>query len=139
MTFTVARANRKTLPQQLVALARLPVTTDISTKRGRLTWYGELRPTPLSRTYALRLSYAGGSATPVVTIIRPRLRTDDVRDLPHVWARDELCLCYPCQWNSGKLIAHTIIPWASEWLLHFEIFKFTDTWHGGGHEPAVLR
>jgi len=34
------------------------------------------------------------------------------------------------------LIADTIIPWASEWLFHYEIWKVTKTWHGGGHDPS---
>jgi len=50
-----------------------------------------------------------------------------------------LCLCYPMEWDAGQLIARTIIPWASEWLLHFEIFVASGRWHGGGHEPAVPR
>lgn len=34
------------------------------------------------------------------------------------------------------LIADTIVPWASEWLLHYEYWLSTGTWHGGGHEPV---
>jgi len=139
MASTVACVVRKTLAQQLVALARMPVTSNVTIKRGRLMWHGELQPSPLSRIYALRLTYAGGHRTPAVSVVRPQLRTEEVQDLPHVYARDELCLCYPWQWNAGQLIARTIIPWASEWLLHFEIFKFTGCWRGGGHEPAVAR
>ena len=60
-----------------------------------------------------------------------------LEDLPHVFDGDELCLCYPRQFNPRILIAKTIIPWASEWLLHFEFFLITGAWHGGGHEPAV--
>jgi hypothetical protein len=26
----------------------------------------------------------------------------------------------------------TILPWAAEWLLHYETWKVTDCWHGGG-------
>jgi hypothetical protein len=33
------------------------------------------------------------------------------------------------------LIATSIVPWASEWLLHYEIWRATGTWTGGGHEP----
>jgi hypothetical protein len=128
---------RKTLAQQLVALARMPVTSDVTIKASRLRWRGALQPSPLSRTYSLRLSYDGGDWTPNVVVEHPHLRTEDVRDLPHVYSGDELCLCYPWEWGAGQLIARTIIPWASEWLLHFEIFAFTGRWHGGGHEPAV--
>lgn len=115
----------------------MPVTLDVTVKRGRLRWLGELRPTPLSRAYNVRLIYSAGPRAPVVTVLRPQLRTEAVRDLPHVYRGDELCLCYPWEWHEEHLIARTIVPWASEWLLHFEIFSFTGCWHGGGHEPAV--
>jgi hypothetical protein len=134
----VARVVRRTLAQQLFSLARLPVTSDVTITRSRLAWRGELQPSPLSRIYTLRLTYADGHPTPAVTVVRPQLRTDEVESLPHVYPGDELCLCYPWEWDAGQLIARTIIPWASEWLLHFEIFKATGRWHGGGHDPAVL-
>ena len=32
------------------------------------------------------------------------------------------------------LIATTTVPWAAEWLLHYELWLATDgTWCGGGH------
>lgn len=85
----------------------------------------------------MRIGYAIGHRAPGVTVADPALRAEDVESLPHVYAEDRLCLCYPWQWDDGKLIARTIVPWAAEWLLHFEIWKATGTWHGGGHEPAV--
>ena len=36
------------------------------------------------------------------------------------------------EWDKTKFIAETIIPWTSEWLLHYEIWVATGTWHGGG-------
>ena len=137
MVSSVVRGGRKTLAQQLVALARMPMTSHVSIKRSRLTWFGVIQPSPLSRTYSLRLTYGGGDRTPAVDVVDPQLRSEEVENLPHVYPGDELCLCYPWEWCGGKLIARTIIPWASEWLLHFEIFKLTGEWHGGGHEPAV--
>lgn len=83
------------------------------------------------------MSYNGGNRTPAVTVLDPPLRAEEIVDLPHVYPGDVLCLCYPWEWSAGKLIARTIIPWAAEWLLHFEIFAATGRWHGGGHEPAV--
>lgn len=130
-------ATSKTLAQQMLGLARLPVTTSVTVKRSRLRWAGELQPTPLSVTYAVRIGYAIGRRAPAVDVVRPELRAEDVKRLPHVYAEDRLCLCYPWQWDDGKLIARTIVPWAAEWLLHFEIWMATSTWHGGGHEPAI--
>jgi hypothetical protein len=132
-----ARGNRKTLAQQALALGHMPLTSSVTITRGRLLWQGQITPTRASRTFMLRMSYDGRDGTPSVTVVRPELRSDDVRRLPHVYPDDELCLCYPREWNAGKLIAYTIIPWAAEWLVHYEIFLVTGTWHGGGHEPAV--
>jgi len=125
------RRDSKTLAQQLGALTRLPVTTSVTIKRSRLTWTGDLQPTPLSITYTVRHS------RPSVTVLRPELHADDVGSLPHVYMQDRLCLCYPWQWTPGTLIAPTIIPWAAEWLLHFEVWKVTNKWHGGGHEATA--
>jgi len=36
-------------------------------------------------------------------------------------------------------IASTILPWASEWLFHYEIWRATGEWTGGGREPAADR
>ena len=36
-------------------------------------------------------------------------------------------------------IAETIIPWASEWLLHYEIWLATGEWQGGGIHPDISK
>ena len=47
-----------------------------------------------------------------------------------------LCLYYPCEWNSTMNISDTIIPWISEWLYYFEFWCITGEWHGGGKHPT---
>jgi len=32
-------------------------------------------------------------------------------------------------------LADTILPWAAEWLAHYEIWFATGTWYGGGEWP----
>ena len=130
-------AGSRTLIQQLAVLDRLPVTTSVTIERGRLSWTGELQPSPLSDTYTVHISYATRERAPTVTVLRPELRAAGVDSLPHVYTQDRLCLYYPWQWTNDKLIGRTIVPWASEWLFHYEIWKATGTWHGGGHEPAT--
>lgn len=130
-------AHRRTLVQQLAALERVPVTTSATIRRGRLTWTGELQPSPLSDTYTIRIDYSDRHNAPTVTVLRPELRAENVRLLPHVYRREHPCLCYPWQWTDDKLITRTIVPWAAEWLLHYEIWKVTGIWYGGGHEPAA--
>ena len=36
------------------------------------------------------------------------------------------------EWAERMLIAEIIVPWISEWLLHYEIWLVTGEWHGGG-------
>ena len=59
--------------------------------------------------------------------------------LPHVYdhVKQQLCLYYgPArEWTPDKMIADTIVPWASEWLLHYEFWLVTGIWHGGGIHP----
>jgi len=131
-------AHPKTLIQQLGGLACLAITRDVELRRGCLRWRADVQPSPLSLTYTLSLTYRGGSRPPSVFILDPPLRREQVKGLPHVYPEDELCLCYPSEWDEGKLISRTVVPWAAEWLLHFELWKQTEEWHGGGHEPAVL-
>ncbi len=131
-------ADPKTLAQQLGALAGLSVTRQARIRRSRLTWHASLQPTPLSRTYVVRLDYAQGGPAPRVRVLSPDLRDGGIERLPHVYSGDELCLCYPWQWNDGALIVRTVVPWASEWLLHYELWKIDRRWRGGGHEPAVM-
>jgi len=120
----------------MVALARMPITSSVTIKASRLSWRGVVQPTPLSQTYTLQLTYGGSDTKPVVKVLEPELRDEGVDHLPHVFPGDRLCLCYPWEWNAGRLIAWTIIPWSAEWLVHFEIFQATGEWRGGGHEPA---
>jgi hypothetical protein len=45
-----------------------------------------------------------------------------------------LCLYYrkAQEWNNQLYIADTIIPWTSEWLLHYEFWLASGDWHGRG-------
>lgn len=58
--------------------------------------------------------------------------------LPHVYD-DCLCLYTPGQWDRSMQIATTIIPWTAEWLFHYELWKATDHWVGGGDVYAPSR
>jgi hypothetical protein len=35
------------------------------------------------------------------------------------------------------LLCQTIVPWISEWLLHYEIWLVTGKWCAGGIHPTV--
>ena len=83
----------------------------------------------------MKVEFQSGWGRPKITVLEPALRDPGGRALPHVFPGDKLCLHFPGEWQPSELIASTIMPWVSEWLLHYEIWKATGEWHGGGHEP----
>ena len=104
----------------------------------RLTWKGNITPSPLSVTYTLKLVYKLGDR-PKIFVLHPKLGIPGGSKLPHVYSEEkkQLCLYYPDgkEWNNKKLIAKTIIPWSAEWLFHYEIWAVTGKWNGGGIHP----
>ena len=97
-----------------------------------------LQPTVASRTHTVRLTHHHGEH-PQVDVIEPKLGLrPDADQLPHVYYGDHLCLYYCGEWNDSLRLARTVLPWASEWLLHYELWLATGAWHGGGtaHGPA---
>ena len=107
------------------------------TKYGNvLVWKGKLKPTPLSQEYTLRLRYRL-KERPEVHVIEPKLFIPEGKRLPHVFEGNELCLYFKSDWQPDMDIAETIIPWASEWLLHYEIWLVTGEWQGGGIHPKI--
>jgi hypothetical protein len=110
----------------------LPAATS-AVRRGELECIAPIQPSPASQTYTVRLRYRHGRQ-PRVTVITPQLtRHPDLYALPHVYPGDELCLYYPGEWRHNMLLATTILPWAAEWLLHYELWLITGSWSGGGH------
>jgi hypothetical protein len=100
--------------------------------RGRLICTAALQPTEQSCTYIVEVSYKPGTR-PAVRVRDPALELwPGTGALPHVYPGDELCLNYPGEWDSSMSVGHTILPWASEWLLHYEIWLVTGEWTGGG-------
>lgn len=93
-----------------------------------------IRPSPASQTYTVQLRYRHGDH-PHVTVIDPPLEAGPGRqDLPHVYPGNELCLYYPGEWRHNMLLATTVLPWIAEWLIHYEVWRVTGQWTGGGHD-----
>jgi hypothetical protein len=102
-----------------------------------LTWVSDITPSPLSATYTLKLHYKYQKGAKVYVIDpMPLTLAKGKALLPHVYSTPEqrLCLYYPQdkEWNTGMYYVHTLIPWACEWLCHYELWVSTGTWHGGG-------
>jgi hypothetical protein len=92
-----------------------------------------LCPTPMSQTYSVKIIYSI-TKTPNVYVKELLKQTG----LPHVYSGNRLCLYYPGsgEWSHRSVLADTILPWASEWLLHYELWSITGKWHGGGRHAT---
>lgn len=106
----------------------------LTVKAGRIKWVGEIKPTPISDTYKVEVSKRQGSRRARVVVLDPPIASAEDEKLPHVFPGNELCLHYPGEWD-GSRIDETLLPWIAEWLLHYELWRATGAWHGGGHEP----
>jgi len=105
---------------------------------GAAVWAGELRPTPLSSAYLIRIKYSLGSQ-PETRVVSPALRyASGCESIPHTYADGSLCLYMPSygEWTPRRFIADTIVPWASLWLAHYEFWLATGEWRGGGEHPG---
>ena len=87
----------------------------------KATWEGELQPDKEMRKHKVIIEYKLGE-NPKVSI------PTWVGKSKHKYKEDLLCLYYKNwqNWNGHKLIANTIIPWISQWLLFNEFYKLTD-------------
>jgi hypothetical protein len=127
----VASRRTLTVTQQALALASAFPEYRPRIVRSRLVWVGELQPSPVSEIYAVRIQYAGRERPAISLLDPPSDAGDD--SLPHTFEDHTLCLHYPWEWCAHQLIVSTIVPWTSEWLFYYELFKITGRWHGGGH------
>lgn len=105
-------------------------------QRANLTWQFDAQPTPVSRTYRMRLEYALRSA-PQIFVVAPNLQAlAEDRHIPHLYdqGRGRLCLYLPRtgEWHDRRLLADTLVPWSVLWLFYFEEWLISDEWKGGG-------
>lgn len=130
------------IAQQIVALKRdysFGVTKMIT--YNHLVWEGKLKSSPLGDEYLIKVSYKKGEK-PNIFVLEPKeLKLPEGKSkLEHVYdsKRQKLCLYYPKakEWNETKTLASTILPWAIEWLYHYELWLITSEWHGGGIHPG---
>jgi hypothetical protein len=102
-----------------------------------LVWTGRLTPTPLSREYTVRVRHACGQI-PHVALVEPRLEPAERDLLHHLYPNGDLCLHRLDEWDPSMLLTETIIPWTSEWLAHYELWKRTHQWYGDGNGVAEV-
>lgn len=104
-----------------------------------IEWVHTVTPSPLSRTYTIKLHYIRNNGAKVYVLDpKPLDLAPGKTKLPHVYSTPEqrLCLYYPdgTEWDVSMLYVKTLIPWACEWLIHYEIWVGTGKWCGGGIE-----
>ena len=123
--------GRLNLGQQALGLRSVYPDGSVWLGPNSLVWRGRLKPSELSREYIIEISLKVGH-NPVVNVVDPPLEPNAQGVLPHIWDDGSLCLNRPGQWTSRMHLVDTILPWASEWLLYYEIWKGTGLWLGDG-------
>jgi hypothetical protein len=118
-----------TIAQQAGALGAVFPNSRIRMHASKLIWTGELHPSDLSRIYTVTIEYRR-PYQPRVVVVSPELQPDAEGFLPHMYDDNSLCLHDRGQWKPQILIVDTIVPWAAEWLLHYEVWLATNTWYG---------
>jgi hypothetical protein len=123
----MAPARRLTIAQQALGLRSVFPDSRPVIRRDRLRWTGRLQPCELSRIYTVMITYTVGRY-PVTQIRDPQLSATEKGFLPHTYNDQSLCLHDAGQWAEHMLIVDTIVPWAAEWLLHYEVWVATGEW-----------
>jgi hypothetical protein len=65
-------------------------------------------------------------------LAEPRLEPAERDLLHHLYPNGDLCLHRLDEWGPSMLLIETIVPWTSEWLAHYELWKRTHQWYGDG-------
>lgn len=135
----IIRENKISLYAQLGKLQHYfpNSTTYVDKCKMQFTWKTTLCPSELSSSYEIKLVYKFGK-NPDVFVVSPKplALAEGKSKLPHVYDHDKQWLCLyhkpSREWTPNMMIADTIVPWISEWLLHYEYWVVTGIWHGGG-------
>lgn len=113
-----------------------------------LVWVGPLRGFAMDYQVQVHWDFLTPGAVPLVFIRAPKIAPRPGAafiDLPHLLYNAErpedsgLCLFDPDarQWDGSKFIADTIVPWASEWLHYYELWRLDGVWRGA-NAPGPL-
>ncbi|MFC8563905.1 hypothetical protein [Peribacillus frigoritolerans] len=135
--------NKLPLSKQVIAMEKLCPVFEVSWKKNTVIWTGNLKPTEMSATYTVQISYSLDMAKPEVIVLSPKLKRRGNEKIPHIYPGEKLCLFRPRkkEWTKEMLIADTIVPWTSLWLYYYELWLATGFWLGGGEhfEPKKKR
>lgn len=112
---------------------------------GYISWVGPLRG--FQQPYQMRIFWT--LEKPYVQLIDPPLKPRDgarYEEIPHLIFYDEkpelsaLCLFDPNgrEWEPNMLIADTTVPWAADWLKHYEFWHYDGIWRGKSIGPESV-
>lgn len=102
-----------------------------------LVWETDIVPSPNSAKYRICINYTIGKRPEVYVIDPPELiRPEGEKNLPHVFSSEKQLICLHFgpfeEWDDSMFLARKIVPWASEWLLFYELWVITGKWLGEG-------
>lgn len=98
--------------------------------KNMLVCKGIVRPTKHSIEYSIKIEYDGINS-PKVYVVEPEIEfNDNIHMYPD---KKNLCLYHPetdnFHWTPKKHhIFDTIIPWALEWLVYYELYLISGKW-----------
>lgn len=106
-----------------------------------IQWVGPVRGFQRDYRILVQWTWLARDSFPCVFLLSPFLRPRagaDYIDIPHLIHDDEepensaLCLFDPDegQWDTSMWISDTTVPWASEWLHHYEFWHLDGIWRG---------
>lgn len=112
-------------------------------KHGEVRCVGLLQPTAYSQCYQVEIILRAGSR-PSAQVISPKLEPRGPDEpIPHTWAPNEPCFYFPAgrDWTPSMALAYSVVPWLGLWLVHYEGWRVTGKWEGGGvkHGPRDAR
>lgn len=126
------------IPIQAGLIRKMYPDSLLETRNGQsLIWVHTISPSPLGDDYKIRLEYnITDMPNLYVTNPKPLTLAKNESKLPHCYdpKTQKLCLYFPDgkEWKKSMALTKTIIPWAYDWLYHYEIWLGTGEWTGGG-------
>lgn len=96
--------------------------------------YFKIKPCDFCRVFSVRMEYSN-SMLPRIYVINPDIYEENNKKPEHIydWRKGRICLFMPKEINFSSYY-DVIIPWISEWIFYYEIWRITGNWDGGGHK-----
>lgn len=104
-------------------------------ENGKLICRGQLQPEGCS-SYDVKIEFTAGYP-PIVKIVN--LKVESKFEV-HMYDCGSLCLYYPAdmKWKDHTKISEYTIPWITEWIYYYEVWKLTGQWKGP-ESPAHIK